>query len=88
MTRLKAGDPPPWPRMSEEAMLHHVRQHPCPGNWPVDMLICPCGTSKILACGECDEAVLLFLDPDRPICAHAGPILEQQPSLWGSRWNL
>jgi hypothetical protein len=78
---LKVGDMPPWPRMSEEVMLHHVRQHPCRGDWPVDMLTCPCGDSKLLTCGECDEMVLLFLCPDRPVCVHAGPILEQQVTL-------
>jgi hypothetical protein len=74
---LKVGDPPPWPRMSEEVTAHLARQQPCRGSMPARTLMCQCGDSLLIVCGECGGPVLLFVDPDRPICSHAGPYVKE-----------
>jgi hypothetical protein len=57
----------------EHAAAEHVKV--CPGSVPYDC-VCPCGTTVVIACAECDAAVFLCVRPGT-WCEHAQAIHEK-----------
>jgi hypothetical protein len=55
--------------ISEEAIRHHANQHPC-GDVGCRIKQCPCGTTIVIVCIACHEAVFLSVAP-WTWCEHA-----------------
>lgn len=59
---------------SPEVIEHAIRQHEHVRTWPIMPrcdLICRCGSTVLVPCGDCAATLYLAIRPDRPPCRHA-----------------